>query len=1188
MDSGAEISIMNRKITELFPETELLRSTEVTLRTATGESIPVAGEMEVNFKLGKCHLKHTFVVAENITQNVIIGRDCLRAHGMTIDFRQNQLQSPGGGVPLESDAYLDSLIRTAHCKTLKPQTVAVVWGKVKARRPLILNEVYSVRAVDAGFIKQEPGLMVANSIARAKRHRKVPLFVCNNTNKTIRLNKGNVIARIEEVNGDPLPAKESVEACALLDDVSTDEARVPEQHRASLTRLLEDNADLFAKSDTDLGRTDAIKIKIDTGDHPPIRLKPYRTPLNQRPIVEKTIDNMLKAGVIRPSTSSWSFPIVLVPKKDGSKRLCVDFRKLNRITRKYTFPLPLIDDVLAGLGNSKFFSSLDLRSGYWQVPVDEKDKPKTALVCHKGIFEHNYMPMGLMNAGSYFQELMTHVLEGIGSFATAYLDDIIVFSPNEQDHLRHLTEVFDRLRKFGLKMKMSKCEFMQPEIKYLGFVVNQSGIQADPDKVQVIKEMSPPSDVRGVRGFIGCVSYYRRFCPNFSQIAMPLIELTRKHSKFDWTDDCQTAFERLKNLLTEAPTLAFPDMSREYTLYTDASTDCIGAVLTQDLGRGQQPIHFLSHKLSQTQRKWPIVEKEAYAIYYALQKLDHYLHGAKFTIKCDHKPLKYLLTSEMKNRKVQMWAIAISGYNCDIEYIKGKDNEQADLLSRLFHPEPTEEAQPIEVAVINSNRIKARRTGQDEQINRNLEVSELELPDMVKEQREDVELAKLRKTLEDPLTANSVRRRYVLVNDLAYYLGNDEEQEPRMKLLIPEKYKARVLKQYHDDCAHWGIEKTFSLIRQNYHWVGLYRDVVRHVTQCVTCNARGLRPTKVPLQEMDPAEYPGQKWGLDLCGPYPESASGSKYILTAVDLYSGWPEMWALPSKSSESIVQLLIDELIPRFSCPESMVSDNGAEFRSQTMSQLLQELNIQHIYTSPYHPQGNSKTERFHRCLNDMLSKKTSKRPELWDQYLSPILAAYRAGISESTGYSPFFLMYMRDPVLPLDNLLKPRRKYYGVEYHRVALERQHEAFTHVHRNLRKARARQKRYHDRGAVQVEFHVGDPVYLRNHCRHSKLDDRWISHYRVIEVNSPVTCTVRNQLTGDVRRAHIEHLVKASLDWPMPAPRVGKRKARYATPPENWDGEESEEAPEAYWSANESDSEDEVPLARLRERWADK
>ncbi len=1181
--TGADSSVINRKITEQFPDLECLPSNQLQLCGATGDKITIAGEIDLRFKLGKKHLAHTFIVAENISKSVILGRDCLSANKMKIDFGRKEIEIDQERIPLENEAYLASLVRVANKTILRPQTSTLVWGKFKGQGKRNKREVYHISAIDTGFIGQEPGLMVTNTVSNVSKHKKVPFLICNNTGKSIRLNRGNVVARAEEVTGECVSMSDLTHDFTLMDDEGdTGTVIIPEEYREELSKLLRDNEDLFANSDMDIGGVTAVSMKIDTRDEIPIRQRPYRTPINQRPVVERAIQDMIDAKIIRPSKSPWSFPILLVPKKDGGRRFCVDFRKLNQITRTYVWPLPHLDDILCSMSHCNTFSSIDLRSGFWQIPMDEDSKEKVAFSCHKGLYEFNKMPFGLTNAPSVFQELMTHVLEGIdGKFAIAYLDDIVIFSRSASEHLEHLTEIFARLRKFGLKMKPSKCKFMEREIKYLGYVVGAEGVKVDKDKVKVIEEMRPPTDVRGVRSFVGCVSYYRRFCPNFSEVATPLIQLTKKHAQFEWTDACQSAFERLKRLLTEAPTLAFPDPNCEYILYTDASDGCVGAVLTQDQGQGEQPIHYLSHKLSETQKRWPILEKEAFAMHYALQKLDHYLHDASFVIRCDHKPLKYLLSSEMKNRKVQKWAIDISSYKCRIEYIKGKDNEQADMLSRLSHDdECADESTSIEIDVINSNRVSAKHSvHDDDDVNVQVDEDKLDLPDLAEEQKGDPELNKLRSAIENPLTSRSMKR-YAVVDDLLYYLSNDDDVDPRMRLMIPDVYKQNVLEQYHNDCAHWGIEKTFGLIRKNYHWIGMYKDVVDYVTRCITCKVRMLKKKPPPLQEMDKVIYPGQKWGLDLCGPYPESSSGMKYILTAVDLYSGWPELWALPDKRTDNIVRLVIDELIPRFSCPEQIVTDNGMEFRSKVFDDMCRQLNIRHVNTSPYRPQGNSKCERMHRVLTDMLSKKTGRHLDRWDQHLPSIAEAIRAGNSESTGYSPFFLMYTRDPVFPLDNILRPRRRYMGEDYHKIALERQHEAFMHVRRNLRKARAKQKRNHDKKAVAVDYQIGDPVYLFNNSRQCKLDDKWVSHYRIIEQNSPVTYTIRNQLTGDVRKVHAEHLALANLDdWPMPAPRVRIRQTRYVVPP---DDSESE-----YFTADDTDSEDDVPLAQLKEKWTD-
>ena len=277
------------------------------------------------------------------------------------------------------------------------------------------------------------------------------------------------------------------------------------------------NIDFFAEKDTDLGKTKTLEMRIETGNHPPIKLKPYRTPFAKRQIISKAIDEMLKAKIIQPSKSPWCFPVVVVTKKDGSYRFCTDFRKLNQITKTSSWPLPVIDDMLTVLGKAKYFTTLDLKSGYWQIPLREEDKEKTAFGCHRGLFEYNVLPFGLTNGPSTFQQLISVVLNELGDFSMAYLDDIIIFSPTLEDHMRHMNKVFERLTEHNLKLKLSKCKFIEDETQYLGFIINKDGIMTDPEKVRVIKGMSPPTTVKGVRSFIGMCSYYRRFFQIFQK-----------------------------------------------------------------------------------------------------------------------------------------------------------------------------------------------------------------------------------------------------------------------------------------------------------------------------------------------------------------------------------------------------------------------------------------------------------------------------------------------------------------------------------------------------------------------------------------------------------------------------------------------------------------------------------------------
>ena len=917
--------------------------------------------------------------------------------------------------------------------------------------------------------------MVSNSIAKLTKSRALPIMVVNNTNRTIHLSRGCVIAKVEPIDQKQVNSLDSVkrQTDMIGQNDWTAEVNVPTDYKSAMVGFLKRHQDLFAAKDSELGHTDTVKMKIDTGNNPPIKLRPYRTPIHNREVIDKAVDEMLEANVIRRSKSPWSFPVVIVDKKDGSKRFCVDFRKLNQVTKANSYPLPLIDDILAVLGKAKYFTSLDLKSGYWQVLMEEVDKEKTAFACHRGLFEFNVMPFGLCCAPAIFQELMSIVLQGLGHFATAYLDDILIYSETLEQHMSHLETVFERLRQHGLKLKLKKCSFLQLETQYLGFIINGRGISPDPKKVEAIRTLPTPTCVREVRSFIGMCSYYRRFIPNFSEIAEAVIALTQKFARFNWTEECQNGFDYLKQSLTVVPLLAYPDPNKPYTLYTDASNTCIGACLTQESDdqelflpnvRTEKPIYYLSHKLSKTQCKWSTIEKEAFAIHFGLQKLDYYLHNAKFVIKTDHKPLKYLLESPMQNKKIQLWALGMAGYNCTIEYIPGTENTCADLLSRKPDTKDEEtETEPFdldmndnafEVGAINSNEFNPKHfAGRAVSENAKPEIPESDLihVDMTVEQAKDEEIMGLKKILEHGEPSKAIKRRYLVDNDILYYLS-DPDDNPTLRLFVPKHLRQMVVSQYHDDNGHMGVQKTYDAIRQKYFWPNLFQELYEYVSKCVSCQTRSGQNVKPLLQNADIPPYPMAKISLDLSGPYNKTLSGNKYIIAFVDWYSGWPEAFAVPDKTAETVAHLIIEEIYPRFGCCLELVTDNGSENVNRVVKETLQTLNIHHVTTSFYHPSGNSKVERFHRTLHDILSKRLQEGQDTWDLHLNQVLAAIRFNVSEATEYTPYYLLYGRDVVLPIDNLLRPRLKYQGEDLHQIALQEQHKTFMLVHGRLRK----------------------------------------------------------------------------------------------------------------------------------------
>ena len=1027
LDSGADCSLIHYDVYKNLKHKPKLCRQNVVLNSVNGENLNVKGSIDLEFQIGKVKMTQMFFVVVKMNRRIILGRDWLKQRGVRVYYDLDCLRVDGCYVPLQEDIHITSVVRLQGKTKIAPQSSILCKAKVRRDSRFPSSGIFQVSSITEGFITKDPGLLVTNAVSRMFGNRCVSIMVVNSTNKMMTLRKGCPIAKIEQVNNmDIFEANQcNVKTPASETKIDFDTVDAPSQHKPRLIKLLKKNADLFAQTDSELSHTDTVKKKIDTGTSPPIKLRPYRTQLNNRHVINGAIDEMLDANIISKSKSPWSFAVVIVDKKDGTKRFCIDYRKLNKITKPNSYPLPVIDDILALLGNAKYFSSLDLKSGYWQVLMDDDDKEKTAFACHRGLYQFNVLPFGLCNAPAIFQEMMSTVLSGL-DFAIAYLDDVLIWSNSLEEHLDHIQQVFDRLREHKLRLKLKKCGFLKEQTNYLGFVIDRTGIKADPKKVQVIKNLPSPTCVKDVRSFIGMSSYYRRFIPQFSVITEPLITLTKKNARFQWSTRCQEAFDCIKKHLTKIPSLGYPDITKPYIVYCDASDKCIGACLTQ-LVNGQtdvaveKPIYFLSHKLSDTQTRWSVIEKECFAIHYALQKFDHYLHNAEFIIRTDHKPLKYILESPMQNKKIQLWALGIAGYNCKVEYVAGTDNSCADLLSRMplnandaldesdYEPDITDKT--YQINALNSNRFNPRdyaRCIVDNPVD-TTKPQWGHVVDMVIEQENDELLMELKIGLQNDKLAPSVANRYLISDNIVYYISN-ADADPILRLYIPTQLRQAVINQYHDDNGHMGCDKTFDAIRQKYYWPNLYKTVHNHITACVPCQQRNMHRIKPLLQTTDIPPYAFAKVGLDLSGPYPTTLSGNKYIVSFIDFYSGYPEAFAVPDKCADTIAYLLINEIFPRYGCMLELVTDNGTENVNRVVRETLQALNIHHVTTSFYRPQGNrpllhislriSLMARLRRCMpniSDWLMLMSGKSPMMQQDghYVQQIMLSYLLAI-------------------------------------------------------------------------------------------------------------------------------------------------------------------------------------------------
>ena len=1246
-------------------EKEPLKQTKnIKLQSVNGEQIQTKGTARIPFKIGKLKLEYTFHIVDQINRCCILGRDWLVDNGVRLYYDINKLRIKGIYVDLEQDIHIASILRAQQTLTLEPNSVIITHSKLKPTDyfkpgdPLIIKEnELPDKKENINDLYDEETPIIIDSIATISENRTIPVVLANISTQKIIIKKDTPIARCKIR---PQIAMTSVNENNTMttEDITqhiTNNLDCEDHHRKWVTELLMANSDVIAKCDSDLGRTSTIVMDVKTGETEPIHVPQYRIPLKHRPFVEQTVNELLEAKIIEPSLSRWNSPIVIAKKKDGL-RFCLDLRKLNQVTQTEKYRLPVIDDLLGILDKAKFISSLDLKSGYWSIPLTDDSKLKTSFTCHLGAYLFNSVPFGLKNAGSVFMKLMDEVLRGYNDFCACYLDDIVLFSRTLEEHKTHITKVLDRLRQHKLKIKLKKCSFVKKETKYLGFVISTEGIKPDPNKVKAIKKLPRPTNLKSTRSYLGCYNYYRRYLPNFATIAEPIVALTRKGTKFRWSEKCETAFNTLKKKLAEVTMLGHADPNKPYLLYCDSSSYAIAACLSQsdtNTGEfirgvtGEKPIYFLSKKLSPTQQNWPIIEKEFYAIFYAITKLDFYLHNSKITVFTDHQPLKHVMTSKMQNRKIRNWALSIEGYDIEMNYLSGKLNIISDLLSRevpLSDQSSSDSLSDIHentyetshntineketqkttmqqtnssvaintvqlpsnresfdkpsasINIINSNVIPSHNNKFNERppANQNIEI-DINDPQTADAQKSDPVIQKLKQQLMTGTADLAKQKQFIIVDNTLYFIS-EQNDDLQLRMYVPNTFQQKILTQFHDNLGHPGVDRMYYNIKTKYYWPKMFHNIYEHVQKCITCQERNLLNIRAPMQQTDIPMHPFEKISVDTAGPFPKTLSGSVYVLHFIDHFSLWPESFPVPDKTGQRVAQILIDEIIPRYATPRILLTDNGTEFVNQAFEETLKELNIKHITTTFHRPQSNAKNERAHRTINDIIAKMSSDDSQTWDINLNQALAAVRFNINTSTMFSPFYLLYGRSPIFPLDNILKPRTKYNGDDLHKMRLQEMHRNFYQMYANVRKMQYKNMLYFNKNAKYVDFKIGDHVYYKNFNRKTKLDKKWLAHYIIIEQKSPVSFIIKHQLTNKTTKAHASQLRKTYAPWDemtsknIHKPTQNKRHTTYVTKPisdsDETDESSSERNPniDKRLTASSSSDESDLPLAIIRNR----
>ena len=844
---------------------------------------------------------------------------------------------------------------------------------------------------------------------------------------------------------------------------------------------------IISKGSDDIGKTLLVEMDIDTGNSPPIASRPYTLPLKHHEWVRNEITTLERADIITKSISPWASPVVIVPKKSApgeppQRRMCVDFRKLNMTQPEVQnmtggkgcislVPLPKIDELYAKLQGYKIFSTLDLRLGYYHIGLSEDAKPKTAfVVAGMGKYQFNRVPFGLAQAPAYFQRLINEVLTGL-DFAMGYLDDIIIFSKTEEEHLRHLEIIFERLREADLKLKLQKCSFFKKHIQYLGHLLSEEGIQPLPEKLESISKMPTTKNAKQVKQFLGLVGYYQKFVPRFADISRILTKLTRKNEEFKWTTECEKCFKLLKEYLQEAPILRYPDPAASYTLYTDASKYAYAGVLTQTVEDTDHPVAYVSGLFRGSQLNWAALTKEAYAIYMSVKKLSFYLDSAKILVRSDHLPLKRFLEKNTLNSKVNNWAVELESQKIEFKFIDGVKNVLADTLSRLIEIDEDvklpDEKEGHEFGYVPFEKLPPAKVEMTEEVITEpgtkpvIEIHHIDpLPDLKVEI--PVSNAKMKEFQEQDERIQHLRNLCSAgkLNQNIFIMENDilkkrvtEQALSYKAVVVPDILKESLMILAHDEQGHNGFKRTYNALKTLYYWKGMKGHIQLHCRRCKTCARHNIHNNEVYKEHFKAPSQPMEFLAMDLIGEFhPASSKGNRF--TAICMLTGFTWCIPLKTKKAEEVVAAYMNHIYCVCGPSKTILSDNGSEFKNNMWKEVFKRFKTEHRYTPIYSPQCNGRIEGFHRFLKACVGKQIQQGLE-WDDLVWKATAAYNFFPTESSGFSPFFLMFGREANAKHMILAENSTRYLGDDQGILNAQLMMKLFQVVAYNLAKSRA-------------------------------------------------------------------------------------------------------------------------------------
>jgi hypothetical protein len=1096
---------------KMFPNghpRKLLSSITADLLDAGGNSLGLVGVFLMPFEIMGRSFMHEVRVLKHVTED-IIGIDLIHKQRLFYDPVQRDVffskSNSNCAISMATQTFMPSLTK---------KIVKVNYHGEPDQNKLHVATIYSD---ESKLIQGGPALLNVGET------RQCYIEIANCAPFDIYLSRGSIIGMVEEEEKEFLHKMDGGAIDNFISEISSKQKpppgfeqicltreqiekranlNVPAQYREKYLDLLVKYARAISVDKNDLGRAKDFFHRIHLKDNAPVYRKQFPIPEAHTDFIEATLEEWLRIGVVRQSKSLYNSPIFCVPKKTGQGlRIVQDFRELNDHCHIDKYSMKEINECIGEIGraHSTIFTTLDLTSGFWQMPLHPDDAHTTAFsVPGRGQFEWITSPMGLLGCPASFQRMMEHILQKIKN-VIVYIDDVLIHSKSHDEMLIQLALTFERLQRHGMKVNLEKCYFGNTEVSYLGFVLTPQGITPGKDKLKAIKEAKPPTDMKAVRSFIGLCNFFRTHIKNFAIISAPLTKLTRKDSGYHGGPlpaDALKAFHILKQQLVSNPVVAYPRSDRQYALIVDASTGSateeggLGAILTQIDEEGKfHVISYGSRQLVKHEKNYSPYLLEMQAGIWGMDFYANYLRGKRFILYTDHKPLENL--GHLHKKTLNRLQIAMNEFDFEIRYKKGI-NMPADYLSRYT------------IAALNEF------TPQVDPFTPDLQALQAKDPDLVKIQYffsngkwpMNTTKAEIRRLL--PITTNFVNEKntiWVRLNDHDY---------PRVALFLPQVFRKKAICQAHGSLlsGHDALDKTYIRLTSSFFWPTVKTDIQKHIDSCLQCQQRKKSTAKpLPLQTLPTVDSPNYRIHIDLFGPLKTSSQGNKMILCITDAFTKYAEVIAIPDKHAETVANELMIHWICRYGTPIQIHSDNGKEFVNKLSKELFQLLGIKHSTTTPAHPQCNAQVEVFNKTVAKYLASFVDNSTLDWEQYIPALMFSYNTSYHSTIHTTPYELLYgmkPRTPSLPATDI---QRKFYGESFASERLQILQKAREIAKANIEKSQEKYKHQHDKKAEPHTFSIGQQVWYSQTDFlnvNKKLAPKWIGPATIIEINESV------------------------------------------------------------------------------------